>query len=87
MVTKFLWLNMFVSMILSNYCELKKIREHVVWYRTTIERIANEENDKNLKTNLEGIANDLRVTEILSGMVLEMVSTRESRGLFADVGK
>lgn len=78
---------MYVSMIRSNYRELKKVREYIVWYRTTIERIANEENDKNLKTNLEGIANDLRVTEILSGMVLEMVSTREHRKFFADVGK
>lgn len=74
-------------MIRSNYRELKKVREHIVWYRKIIERIAYEENDKNLKTNLEGIANDLRVTEILSGMVLEMVSTRESSRLFADFGK
>lgn len=74
-------------MIRSNYRELKKVREHIVWYRKVIERIANEENDQNLKSNLEGIANDLRVTEILSAMVLEMVSTRESSRLFADVGK
>ena len=74
-------------MIRSNYRELKKVREHIVWYLTTIERIANEEDDNNIKSNLEGIANDLRVTEMLSGMVLEMVSTRETSRLFADVGK
>ena len=77
---------MYVSMTRSNYRELKKVCEHISWYRTTIEIIADEESDENLKRNLEGIVNDLRVTEILSGMVLEMVSSRESARLFADTG-
>lgn len=74
-------------MIRSNRILLRKLVTHVKWYRKTLEEIANEEDNEDIKTNLKGITNDLRVTEILANMVLQMVRERNTSRIFSDIGE